>query len=832
MKRPALPSPVRNNFAMLEIRVNNEPLDLPAGFSVELEDTNPIFNERGSQSVPATVPATSVNERLLAFPTRIDAGEDPNQPERVAIVSDGAYIRRGLVNVTTAGVAEGITFNVGFDNSTAYNRWSNKKLSELSTLPTVQGNDVGFQNGVEGILNYLFSLYSRPEPERDPLAIFPVAVGNESVQVDSETKIYWEVLNAPNNSGGGLRPLNRVKRVIDGVVTDVTVPDGYCVTPFLRVWKLLELVFADLGVTIVSNVFRTDPEFNRLVVLNNAADAVCIGLIRYADLVPDCTVSEFLNALWVRFGLTYNINYDTKRATLRLLRDIITAPAALDMVNLSTGPELINYEARQYVKLSAKTSLEGAAPATERFEDFVKGLDVRGVHLGVHVSQWTFIDNGSGGGRWDGDVRDDFWEMEDPDPDYPDPDYPEPDYPEPDDDRDDGRDDYSRAAPATQAETSTASTSNTFLAREFITGTWFKLDSSNKTVRASSSSFFNWDPATPDLDPLDLTSDDECVPIMRVNTVGLGTGNYFNNKCPAYLTGARHYHSYIKGSEDAEDTGESTPLAFCIAYNVGGKTFGRINPEGDDGKPLTMDDGSHPTLSLLFQFKDGLFAQFWAGYDEILRHGNRSVEVPAMIDKMEFSRLDTLEPVVFRGIRCLIDSLTYQLPTGKEIRADLKLRTISTHGNYNIKAEQNVQDFSAAARHLEWFLKSETFSEDMLTVIANKVEAARKYRNDNNYQPHGVEGDYYDVTAAGAIPKSITRAYPTWQTDTTKPTPAAPGNLNTRKYKALLTYDIYEVHDMSYQDGPEDYELDETPMGEVTITVEYTVQLIARWVND
>lgn len=800
MKRPALPSPVRNNFAMLEIRINNEPLDLPAGFSVELEDTNPIFNERGSQSVPATVPATPVNERLLAFPTRIDAGEDPNQPERVAIVSDGAYVRRGLVNVTTAGVAEGITFNVGFDNSTAYNRWSNKKLSELSTLPTIQGDDVGFPNGVEGILDYLYTLYSRPEPDRDPLAIFPVAIGNESVQVDSETKIYWEVLNAPNNSGTGLRPLNRVKRVIDGVVTDVTVPDGYCVTPFLRVWKLLELVFADIGVTIVSNVFRTDPEFNRLVVLNNAADAVCVGLIRYADLVPDCTVSEFLNALWVRFGLTYNINFDTKRATLRLLRDILAAPASLDMVKLSTGSELINYEARQYVKLSAKTSLEGAAPATERFEDFVKGLDIRGVHLGVHVSQWTFIDNGNGG-CWDGDVRDDYYSAK-------------------------------AAAPAAQAETSTASTSNTFLAREFITGTWYKLDSNNKTVRASSSSFFNWDPATPDLDALDLTSDDECVPIMRVDTVGLGTGNYFNDKCPAYLTGARHYHSYIKSSECAEGTGESTPLAFCIAYNIGGKTFGRINPEGDDGRPLTMDDGSHPTLSLLFQFKDGLFAQFWASYDEILRHGNRSVEVPAMIDKIDFLKLDTLEPVVFRGIRCLIDTLTYQLPTGKDIRADLKLRTISTHGNYNIKTEQNVPDFSAAARHLEWFLKSETFSEDMLTAIANKVEAARKYRNDNNYQPHGVEGDFYDVTAAGAIPKSITRAYPTWQTDTTKPTPGAPENLNTRKYKALLTYEIYEVHDMSYQGGPEDYELDKTPLGEVTITVEYTVQLIARWVND
>lgn len=815
---------------MLEIRINNEPLDLPAGFSVELEDTNPIFNERGSQSVPATVPATSMNERLLAFPARIDTGEDPNKPERVAVVSDGAYVRRGMVNVTTAGKAEGITFNIGFDNSTAYNRWSDKKLSELSTLPTIHGEDVGFENGVAGIIDYLSTLYTRPEPDRDPLAVFPLAVGNESIQVDSNTKVYWEVLNAPT-TGGGLRTPTNVKRVIDGQVTDVTVPEGYCISPFLRVWRLLELVFADLGVTIVSNEFRTNPEFARLVVLNNAADAVCIGELRYSDLVPDCTVSEFLNALWVRFGLTYNINFDTKRVTLRFLRDIIKSPAGREITSITTGAELINYEARQYVKLSAKTSLEGAAPATERFEDFIKGLDVGAVHLGAHVSQWTFIDDGTGGGRWDGDVRDDYWDPEDPD--YPDPEPPEPDYPEPDDDRDDGRDEYSMAAaPAKATAKAAANTSNTFLAREFITGTWYKLDSQNRKVRESSSSFFNWDPEAQGMDALDLSSDDECVPIMSVNTVGLGTGNWINDKCPAYLTGARHYHSYIKGSEDAKDTGESTPLAFAIAYTVGGKSFGRINAEGDGGQPITLDDGSHPTLSLLFQFKDGLFVQFWAAYDEILRHGNRSVEVPARVDKMDFLQLDTLTPVVFRGVRCLIDKMTYQLPTGKEIQTDLTLRTISTHGNYNIKQEQNVPDFSAAARHLEWFLKSETYSDAMLTVIDNKVAAARKYRTDTGYQAHGVEGDYYDVTAAGAVPKSIARATLTWQTDTTKPKPSAPGARNLRKYNALLTYDIYEVHDMSYQDGPGDWELDELPMGEVTITVEYSVELVARWVYD
>ena len=210
----------------------------------------------------------------------------------------------------------------------------------------------------------------------------------------------------------------------------------------MRVWKVLELIFADLGVTIEHNDFRHDNELNRLVVLNNAADAICTGVLKYHDLMPDCTVSEFMNALWVRFGLVYNINFDTKKASLRLLRDIISDPAAREMVTLTTGPELINYEARQYIKLSAKTSLEGAAPATERFEDFIKGLDIRAVHLGNHVSQWTYVPSGSGG-AWDGDVRDDhYWIWEPDDPDYPDPEPPEPDYPEPDDDRDDGRDDY------------------------------------------------------------------------------------------------------------------------------------------------------------------------------------------------------------------------------------------------------------------------------------------------------------------------------------------------------------------------------------------------------
>ena len=104
----------------MQVKTNGGTLDLPSGFSIEIEDSNPIFNERGSQSIPATVPATRRNIRLLDAPHRLDAGTDPNYPEKTAEVVDGAYIRRGTMNITEAGKTEGITFNVGFDNSTAY----------------------------------------------------------------------------------------------------------------------------------------------------------------------------------------------------------------------------------------------------------------------------------------------------------------------------------------------------------------------------------------------------------------------------------------------------------------------------------------------------------------------------------------------------------------------------------------------------------------------------------------------------------------------------------------------------------------------------------------
>lgn len=824
---------------MLKITVYDKELDLPEGFSMEVEDTNPIYNERGSQSVPATVPATPRNLRLLAFPTRVDSGTDPASPLREAEVCDGPYIRRGLLNITSAGRSEGITFNIGFDNSTAYQKWSSKKLSELSTLPVVEGSQVGYENSVDGIIDYMTALYKSANPKTAPLAVFPVAIGREEYTDSSDSSkkatVYWEMLNVPTKVNGqtSLRQPSTLRRILDGTPTDVTVPYGYGLSPFVRVWKILNLIFEDLGVTL-DNPLKNDPEFNRLVILNNAADAICTGVIRYADLMPDCTVAEFLDSLWAKFGLVYNIDYNTARASMKFLRDIIREPAALELLNLASGNELITYESPKYVKITAKTGLEGAEPPVERFEDFAKGLDIRGVHLGADVSDWTFTPNGTTGGRWSGDVRDDWWEAEEPDP--GDIEQPEPgddedreETPAPWDDRDDYADYYSAPARTKSAGTESAKNSNTFLAHEFVTGNWFKIDSENKKIRQSGSGFFNWDPQPEGCEAFELAPADECVPVMRVNTVGSHSAHEFNSKCPAFLEGARHYHSFIKGN-DSDEEGISTPLAFVIAYTFDGSTIGRISPEDDNGAPINLPGGPEPKLTLYYQFADGLFAQFWSGFDEILRHGNRLVELPANADKLPYSGIDMLSPVSIRGIRCLVDGLTYSLPAGNHLDARIKLRTLVTQGRYNISKEQNIPQFNAGARRLAWVLKTETFGQIDPTSAELRAEAARIYCDATAYEPHGTEGDWYEVSAGSAVPDSVKRHSLTWETDTSLIKPTYAGLTLSKTYQAICRYMIYELHDMSVQDGPEDYELLEPALAPINILVPYTVELVAKWV--
>jgi hypothetical protein len=616
---------------MLKIKTNKGYLDLGGDFTVQIDEKSPVMNDRGSQTVPVTIPCTSNNAKIIGFAHRLDMGVKPMNEDQACTVLDGVYKRTGKINIVSAGKKEGITLNIGFDNSEAYSAWKAKKLNAI-TLPVKEYNSV---NSLCVHLQQVLGGYQAD------YAVFQIMTGNDS----KDNQSYPKYLNyiTPVSEGNKVYRLRYQARtetfLVNGTPTAVTLPEGYGVTAFLYVWRVLELVFSEFGYTITENPFKTDKQLYNLVILNNAADCCVKGKLSYADLMPDCTVEDFLNALYVRFGLVYNVSSDTKTATLRLIRDIVDDVPDVDLSRSLTDEPLITYETARQMKLSAKTSFTGAAPSVERFEDYLKDQEVARlakVDIGKRVIHLNY---------------------------------------------------------------------------EETTGRWFKWDEENKRLTYSSSSFFSWDRKSDNIEDNELTSDDECVPMDFAPNDILS---------PQYLTDYVHRYTYLKTSSnnDDEDSEKAeTPLSFVFAFTSSQNSkypFGSVLPYTSEGEEVVLKDGSKHTISLLFQYKNGLFINFWKKYDAIIRHSFNQVEINAQLPVHQLMSMDILAPVALRGQYMLFDGLSYSLPANKIMPVELTLKTLRLIAPYNLDEEHFIKDFGSTL--YIWKLVRNTMTE----VIENK----------------------------------------------------------------------------------------------------------------
>lgn len=597
---------------MLKIKTNKGYLDLGGDFTVQIDEKSPVMNDRGSQTVPVTVPVTANNAGITGFAHRLDMGVKPMNEDQTCTVLDGVYKRTGKINIVSAGKKEGITLNIGFDNSEAYSAWKAKKLNAI-TLPMKEYSSV---NSLCAHLQQVLGGY------QTDYAVFQIMTGNDS----KDNQSYPKYLNyiTPVSEGSKVYRLRYQARtetfLVNGTPTAVTLPEGYGVTAFLYVWRVLELVFSEFGYTIIENPFKTDKQLYNLVILNNAADCCVKGKLSYADLMPDCTVEDFLNALYVRFGLVYYVSSDTKTATLRLIRDIVDDVPDIDLSRSLTDEPLITYETARQMKLSAKTSLTGAAPSVERFEDYLKDQEVARLAR-VDVSQRVI-----------------------------------------------------------------------HLNYEETTGRWFKWDEDNKRLTYSSSSFFSWDRKTDNIEDNELTSDDECVPMDFAPNDILS---------PQYLADYVHRYTYLKTSSNNDDEDSEkveTPLSFVFAFTSSQNSkypFGSVLPYTSEGEEVVLKDGSKHTISLLFQYKNGLFINFWKKYDAIIRHSFNQVEANVLLPVHQLMGMDILTPVALRGQYLLFDGLSYSLPADKNVPVDLTLRTLRLIAPYNLDEEHFIKDFGS-----------------------------------------------------------------------------------------------------------------------------------------
>lgn len=616
---------------MLKIKTNKGYLDLGGDFTVQIDEKSPVMNDRGSQTVPVTIPCTSNNAKIIGFAHRLDMGVKPMNEDQACTVLDGVYKRTGKINIVSAGKKEGVTLNIGFDNSEAYSAWKAKKLNAIA-LPVKE------YSSVNSLCTHLQQVLGGYQAD---YAVFQIMTGNDS----KDNQSYPKYLNyiTPVSEGSKVYRLRYQTRtetfLINGTPTAVTLPEGYGVTAFLYVWRVLELVFSEFGYTITENPFKTDKQLYNLVILNNAVDCCVKGKLSYADLMPDCTVDDFLNALYVRFGLVYNVSSDTKTATLRLIRDIVDDVPDIDLSRSLTDEPLITYETARQMKLSAKTSFTGAAPSVERFEDYLKDQK---------VARLTKVD---------------------------------------------------------------ISKRVIHLNYEETTGRWFKWDEDNNRLTYSSSSFFSWDRKTDNIEDNELTSDDECVP-MDFAPNGILS--------PQYLADYVHRYTYLKTSSNNNDEDSEkveTPLSFVFAFTSSQNSkypFGSVLPYTSEGEEVVLKDGSKHTISLLFQYKNGLFINFWKKYDAIIRHSFNQVEINALLPVHQLMSMDILAPVALRGQYMLFDGFSYSLPANKIMPVVLTLKTLRLIAPYNLDEEHLIKDFGSTL--YIWKLVRNTMTE----VIENK----------------------------------------------------------------------------------------------------------------
>lgn len=828
----------------MEIKKDGETLDLGQEFSIQIEDTNPAFNDIGSQSVPVSIPVTKRNARLLGGVQHAFANTDPNQPGQSVDVIDGSYFRRGSLNITEAGRKAGFTFNIGFNNSKAYENWSTRTLKDVCNYKYIRPRS----DRASRVFSSIYAgnkEYDENGKLIDDIAIFPVALAKEQDGDDT----YWEFLNMVKpkslvqNQYDHFYSITDVNRNIDGERTIVSVPEAYAISPFIKVWRVLELVFNDLGLEIIENPFKLDRDLERLVVLNNTADACCLkDFVYYRDLMPDCTIKEFMNSLWVRFGLVYDINFNDMTVSLKLMKNILKEANGMTLDALVTDFPLIRYLNPQYIKLSAGTSIEGAQPVTERFEDFIKGLDTSFIKMGPVVADWQLIQEQD----WDREVFDGFAEWEDridfDDPDWPDPDdwdWENPDWYDDDydyrdddrddyDDRDNGRDDdrdydYYSVRSKAQATSNEPYDPNreedAQLAYEFITGQWYKLDNINGKVKETSSSFFNWDPQTEGCDVFELSSADECVPVLKEAITDAGH-TYMQDYLPMYLVGSRHFHSYVVESDKSSDA-DSTPLAFMFAYQTSNGTIGRLCPDTEEGQRIVLADGTKPEYSLFFQFKEGLFAKFWKEFDEILRHGNREIEVPVRMSKVQLNAFEIARGCLLNGLRCMPDKLTYSLPSPSDVDVDMVLRSIQPMGEYDIDKEQNIPPFSST-KVLSWYL---LWRSDLRTMADQmKAQAAEQALQTVGSPETGWQINAHSTFLTGIEYDSVNP----WN-DTTLGKPTYQGQRRSKSgYIAYFHYDVYEEKEQL----PGVFISKDTPFAGITLQVKFDAIFVARWFDE
>jgi hypothetical protein len=356
----------------MELLINGQPLALPLDFEIELEEVNPFFSEVGSQSLPITLPYTPRNIELLGHPERI-AHTFKLDTEHEAVLRHGVLQKVGRLVIFSASKESGIETTFYLNDGELYTKIKDVHLSYIN-FDNPKYNPGYNPDPFTGTAAQKASQWmARLSAGVDTTYfVFPVCTKAEEKTDDNKNQYYeYELLNEPNFAvyPPGLLPfplLGYEERIVNGV----RCPVGYGVTPFLKLNFVLRILFAYFGYDLKQSILDTDPTLSKTVILNNNADTICGGKLDYKQLLPDCSVTTFLDAIRNKFCCEFIPDGRTKTVSIYFFQTGNFTPD-MDITPFAVDSPLITHESFKQLRLSAGTGLTFAQPAAETMEQLI-----------------------------------------------------------------------------------------------------------------------------------------------------------------------------------------------------------------------------------------------------------------------------------------------------------------------------------------------------------------------------------------------------------------------------------------------------------------------------
>lgn len=362
-----------------------EDYNLKPDTQIQIERTNPFFNDYGEQSTPLELPASERNRRLLGFPDSFGR-RVKMQPTDVAI-QDGEYFSQCRQVVLSAQYEGSISTSFYMNDGSFYSRIQNVKLKDIFKDEFIPGV-TNVEEGIE------FCRRLRTN-ESDEYGIFPVLLTDDS---GVKSGLNYKVLNAygrdqvlkwskiypwwdfqfpaaqafnPDIAEADCDFYNAVQRIeyVDNI--PITLTPGYYISPFIRANYLLKRVFAYFGYTLQDNFFtRTDP-FRKMVVVNNVMDVLVNGRIKISDLVPDCSCADFIAAFRKKFCCEFTSDEGKRTADVIFLRDALNAAPEEDLTRQVTQEPTLSYKSeKDYKRVTLSPAEKVDTDLSDTFDDF------------------------------------------------------------------------------------------------------------------------------------------------------------------------------------------------------------------------------------------------------------------------------------------------------------------------------------------------------------------------------------------------------------------------------------------------------------------------------